>query len=123
MPNDKLPAQVTDQADLPAVFTPPSSFEVVDRGAAETITFNGHGDFVVAIFEGLEEITTEDGEVLPLARLTGADAKPYAIFPNAVLLRALRKLEPGVWVRITYVGDVDTGKPSPLKTFVVERGA
>lgn len=119
-PASNLPAETTTPSDELVVYQPPSTFEVLDRGAAETVSFEHCGESFVGIFEGLEEVTTDDGEQLPLGRFTGPDAKAYAIFPNTVMLRGLRKLEPGQWARITYVADVDTGKPSPLKSFVVE---
>jgi hypothetical protein len=122
MPTDKLPAVHDIMGDLPAVFEPPTAFEVVDRGAAETINFETLGDTMTAIFEGLEEVTLEEGELINLARFTGPDGKPYAVFPNEVLRRGLAKVEAGRWVRITLTSLVDTGKPSPLKSYTVEVG-
>ena len=122
MPTDKLPAVHDLMADLPAVFEPPTAFEVADRGAAETISFEALGDTMTAIYEGLEDVTLEDGEKIDLARFTGPDGKPYAVFPNAVLRRGLAKVDPGRWVRITLTSLVDTGKPSPLKSYTVEVG-
>lgn len=119
---DNLPApKPEDTGDL-VVFQPPGNFEVVDRGPAEQVTFAHHQDSFIGIYEGSEEATTEDGEVFEVALFTGADGKPYSIFPNWVLKRALRKVDYKQWARITYVGDMDTGKPSPMKCYIVEAG-
>lgn len=122
MPKDNLPDLPDQHTDDLVVYQPPDAFEVVDRGSATPINFEHIGDSFVGIFEGTEEVTTEDGEQLELATFTGADAKPYCIFPNAVLKRALRKVDLKQWCRITFYAEIDTGKPSPLKSYVVEVG-
>lgn len=115
---EPFPANSTDLV----VHQPPEAFEVVDLGSAETVRFDNLGDTFVGIFMGTEEITGEDGEVFEMATFTGADGHPYCIFPGASLKRALRRLEPKQWARITYTRDIDTGRPSPLKSYVVEVG-
>src|SRR5271154_1605674 len=98
------------------VYTPPASFEVVDRGSAETVNFNTIGDSFVGIFEYLTELVDAEGEKFPQALFTGADGKAYCIFPGAPLRRGLTRLKEGDWVRITYTQDIDTGRPSPMKS-------
>ena len=100
---------------------------MVDRGAAQTFTFNTIGDSFVGIFEYLGEVKqtnakTGEIETFDQGMFTGADGVAYCIFPGASLSRALRRLTPGDWVRITYDKDVPTGQPSPMKSYVVERG-
>lgn len=102
------------------VFEPPTFFEVVDRGPASVVNFNHHGDSFVGVYEYTEEMVDDEGEKFPMAVFTGADAKPYCFFPGKSLQRGLRKVNVGQWARITYVADVDTGKPSPMKAFIVE---
>lgn len=120
MPNTNLPAEVTTSDGEIVIYTPPAHFEVISRGVPETVNFKSHGDSFVGIFEDSEALVDDDGKEFSVATFTGADGKPYCIFPGAVLRRSLRKVEPKTWVRITYIGDVDTGKPSPLKSYVVE---
>lgn len=122
MPTTNLPDKVPEHADDLVVFTPPTAFEVVDRGSAEPIKFEHLGDTFIGIFEGTEDVTTEEGDIITMATFTGADGKPYCCFPNAVMRRGLRKVEVKDWVRITYALEVDTGKPSPLKSYVIEVG-
>lgn len=102
------------------VFEPPTFFEVVDRGPATVVNFTHHGDSFVGIYEYTEEMVDDEGEKFPMAVFTGADAKPYCFFPGKSLQRGLRKVNVGQWARITYIADVDTGKPSPMKAFIVE---
>ncbi len=119
---EKLPA-VPEAAKEVAVYEPPANFEVVDRGAAESVTFQHFGDRFVGIFEYMTDATDDrTGEIFPQAIFTGADGKAYSIFPSASLHRGLGRVEPGQWVAITYDRDIDTGKPSPMKSYIVERG-
>jgi hypothetical protein len=120
MSNTKLPAEIITSDGEIVIFTPPTSFEVVSRGAAEPVKFGSHGDTFVGIFEDSEDMVDDDGKAFTAATFTGANGKPYVIFPGAILERGLRKVKPKQWVKITYVGDVDTGKPSPLKSYIVE---
>ena len=122
MSTTKLPAIPEAGNDELVVYEPPTAFEVIDRGSATSVTFQSFGDSFVGIFEDMEEMTDEGGEVYSMATFTGADAKPYCIFPGASLKRALRKLTKSQWCRITYTMDIDTGQPSPLKGYVVEVG-
>jgi len=123
MPSTNLPEKTPEHETALEVLTPPSQFVIAFRGSAEVFRFDHMGDSLVAIYEGSEEITTEDGEIIEMATFTGADNKPYCCFPNGVLRRALAKVSVKSWVRITYTADIDTGKPSPLKNYVVEVGA
>lgn len=120
MTPNTLPAVNADAKDDLVVYQPPTAFEVVDRGSGEIINFPTMGDYFVGIYEGLEEVTNEEGEQLPMATFTGANAKSYCIFPNRSLKRGLGKVEPKQWCRITFIAEIDTGKPSPMKSFVVE---
>lgn len=119
---DNLPEPVKQETDALVVFQPPASFEVIDRGPGEPVSFSAFGDSFTGIFDGLEEATNDDGEMFHVARFVGPDNKSYVIFPGAALERAVRKLAVGDWARITYTFDVDTGKPSPMKCFTVEVG-
>ena len=112
----------TTTSDAPAVYQPPASFEVLDRGAAEVFKFNAIGDSFVGMFDELRDMTDTEGEHFEQAIFMGADGRNYCIFPGASLVRALHKLTRGDWVRITYDQDIDTGRPTPMKSYVVERG-
>ena len=105
------------------VFTSPASFEVVDRGAAESFQFKELGTSFIGRFEYTADVTDEKtGELFLQAIFTGANGKPYSIFPGGSLARAVGRMKEGEWYRITYDRDVDTGKPSPMKSYVVEQG-
>ena len=65
-----------------AVYQPPASFEVVDRGSAEVIKFDNVGDVFVGRYEYTTRLTDDKGEIYPQAIFTGADAQPYCIFPG-----------------------------------------
>lgn len=119
---DNLPEPAKQETAEVVVFTPPTAFEVIDRGPGISVTFTDFGDTFIGIFEGWDEGANDDGETFPIARFTGADANSYVIFPGAALERAIHKLNKGEWARITYTFDVDTGKPSPMKCFTVEVG-
>ena len=105
-----------------AVYQPPASFEVVDRGSAEVIKFDNVGDVFVGRYEYTTRLTDDKGELYPQAIFTGADAQPYCIFPGGTLRRALENIDKGQWVRITYEKNVPTGQPTPMKSYIVERG-
>ena len=125
MSKETLPA-VAEPAQAPAIYQAPTSFEVVDRGNATVVRFEHLGDSFVGRFEYSVEMdqTRKDGEIerFTQAHFTGADGQAYCIFPGASLERALRRINGGDWVRITYDRDVEIGKPSPLKNYIVERG-
>ncbi len=120
MGNTNLPDKVVTSDGEIVVYTPPANFEVLSRGVSEPVKFTHHGDSFVGIFEDAEKLEDDDGKPFMACTFTGPDGKPYVIFPGAILERAMRRVEPKQWVRITYIGDVDTGKPSPLKSYVVE---
>lgn len=119
---DNLPEPVKQETAEVAVFTPPGSFEVIDRGPGEKVEFGNFGDSFIGIFEHIEDYVPDEGKPFPIARFLGADGLSYVIIPGAGLIRPLQRLKYGDWVRITYTYDVDTGKPSPMKCFTVEVG-
>lgn len=119
---DNLPEPVKQETDEIVVFTPPTAFEVIDRGPGKTVEFTRFGDSFVGIFEYVEDFQPEEGPNFHVAHFMGANGESYVIFPGASLSRALDKLNKGEWARITYTFDVDTGKPSPMKCFTVEVG-
>lgn len=106
----------------PVTYEPPTAFEVVDRGIPERFKFEALGDSFVGIFEHLDEATSDDGEKFLVAVFTAPDGKPWSITPGASLERAVKRMEHGRWYRVTWTKAIDTGKPSPLKSFVVEAG-
>ena len=122
MPKDNLPEKLETRPGDLEQFTPPAAFSTVDVGSSEAVKFEALGDAFTGVFLGLEDITTEEGEVLPMASFIGPDGKGYCLFPNVVLRRGLAKVEPKEWCRITFDKEIDTGKPSPLKSYRVEVG-
>ena len=129
MASDNLPEKKDPLNQQVAVYQPPASFEVVDRGPATPVTFEAHGDTFVGIYDYREYVETDDvdkatGEKKMIAMdvFTGADGQAYCIFPGWHLSKALNRVDAKSWVRITYTADMDTGKPSPMKVFTVEVG-
>jgi hypothetical protein len=120
MARDNLPATSPEVTDDLVVYRPPAAFVVLDETGADVVQFTYHGQQVVGIFRGSEEMVDDDGEKFDMASFTGPDGKPFVIFPGKGLKRIIYKLNPGEWARITYRGDIDTGKPSPMKAFTVE---
>jgi hypothetical protein len=120
MASNNLPATKPEKEESPVVYQPPASFVVLDETGADVVTFDHHGQSVVGIFRGSEEMVDDDGEKFDMASFTAPDGKPFVIFPGKGLRRIIYKLSIGEWARITYRGDIDTGKPSPMKAFTVE---
>jgi hypothetical protein len=106
------------------VYTPPANFQVIDRGAAETFTFNEIGDTFEGIFEyATTQTDDKTGEIYPQLMFTAVDGTARTIFPGGTLIRAATQFEKGDWLRITYDKDVPiTGQRQPMKSYVVERG-
>lgn len=122
MATKNLPDTVDQSTGEIEVYTPPSAWEVVDRGPGDPIEFQHHGDSFQGIYMGREIGTDKDGDQFPIDQFTGADGKSYVIFSGASLSRGMKKVERGQWARVTYVFDLDIGKPSPMKVFTVEVG-
>jgi hypothetical protein len=120
MVKDNLPDTVDAEDKVLAVFTPPTDFITVDEGLANTVEFAQVGDSFTGIYQYTETITPDEGDPYPMASFTGVDGEPYVIFPGKGLRRGMRKLQPNDWARITYLGDLDTGKPSAMKCYRVE---
>ena len=51
---------------------------------------------------------------------TGTDGELYGINPGYDLSKALDKVQPGLWAKITYLKDIDTGQPAPMRSFRVQ---
>jgi len=97
-------------------------FETIVDESATVIIFDEIGDVFVGMYDRTERIDP-GGEQDPFERFlfTGRDRKPYAIPQSYKLNAAMEDVEPGTWVRITYVKDIPTGRNlNPMKDFRVE---
>jgi hypothetical protein len=128
--NERRTAMTTEKKNLPAlteeaptevaVFEVPAVFEMLDRGIPTRVSFDTIGETFVGIFESLETALDDNDKEFEVALFTGPDGEPYSIGLSAGLVRPLRKLHPKDWARITLDRFVDTGKPSLMKSYLVQ---
>lgn len=84
----------------------------------DKIIFDTFGDCFTGVFQGIQEITPEDADAFEQAVFRN-DEGLYAIGGYKVL-NAMRDVPQGTLTRLTYVKNVDTGQPSPMKDVKVE---
>lgn len=103
-------------------------WETVAEESGEKMKFETVGDEFIGTYEGLTHIvpkkegTTEEDEFDQLLFRDG-NGKLYALNAGYKLLEAFTgeaAPEKGSRVKLTYVGNVDTGQPSPMKDFRVQ---
>jgi hypothetical protein len=118
----------TDVDETQIVGYNPDDFEwtTVHTEQGDQITFDTIGDTLVAEWLGSEVIEFEDprkpGETqafTQLAFMLPGDNPAY-VNAGADLLTAFKGLEAPLFVRIQYLKDVDTGQPTPMKSFRVD---
>lgn len=103
-------------------------WETVAEESGEKMKFETVGDEFIGTYEGLTHIvpkkegTTEEDEFDQLLFRDG-NGKLYALNAGYKLLEAFtgeNAPATGSRVKLTYVGNVDTGQPSPMKDFRVQ---
>jgi hypothetical protein len=85
----------------------------------DQIVFDTIGDVFVGMFTG-KQVAQKDGDDFTILSFTGTDGKPYQTNAGWKLEQAFEDIPPQTIVRLTYVKDIDTGQPSPLKDFRVD---
>lgn len=110
-------AEVLDESDG-FVDAEPDSF---DTWKPET-----PGDSVEGTVERVDSVKTrhdkadETSQVLRLRVETDGNPVQIGVWLSAGLLPYLRHFLAGAYVRITYTGEEESGKPSPMKTYRVQ---
>ena len=98
-------------------------WEVVAPESGEPVKFTNKGDSFIGVFTKTIVISfEEDGTPQSFNQHIFADSEGAVRTINGGYKfdKELAALEPGSKVRITYVGDVDTGRPSPMKDYRIE---
>ena len=98
-------------------------WETVVEESATTVIFDTVGDQFVGLYTGSEHIDPDNGKDEPFDRFVfqGRDGELYAVNKSFKLETAMQDIDPGQWVRITYVKDVPTGRGlNPMKDFRVD---
>lgn len=95
-------------------------WDTVQEESATRVVFDEYGDSIKGTFIGPEEIAPQNGEPFTLLLLRGDDDVVYALNSSYKLDQAFGKVNPGDYVRVTYVKEIDTGEASPMKDFKVE---
>jgi hypothetical protein len=99
------------------------NWDVVSEEAPTMMVFDTIGDQFIGTYSGNVEITPDEDDpdsTFTQGRFRGTDGELYATNLGYDLRTALGKVQPGTLCRITYMKDIDTGQPSPMKSFRVE---
>lgn len=96
-------------------------WETVIEDSGVPIEFQKFGDQFIGRFEGERTITPPDGTKESFTQQMFRDDGVLYVMSGGYKLRAAFKdIAIGTRVRITYVRDVQTGQPSPMRDFRVE---
>ena len=95
-------------------------WSTVSEESPTKIVFDTIGDVFTGTFKGKLHIEPPDGED-PFDVLTFRDdAGEFCSMGGYKLMQAFEEIPRETYCRITYVKNVDTGQPSPMKDFRVE---
>lgn len=95
----------------------------VAEESAIRVVFDTIGDVFVGQYVGVDHVKAEkDGKdaSFDLYVFRGQDGKLYALNQSFKLVQAMDQVSEGTWVRVTYVADVPTKQPQPMKDFRVD---
>jgi hypothetical protein len=98
-------------------------WDTVEEASPTLVLFDTVGDVFIGQYKGIETITPEKTEDEPFDRFifTDRNGNRYAINVSFKLEKAMSKVTIDQWTRITYVGDIPTGrKLNPMKDFKVD---
>lgn len=98
-------------------------FETVTEESPTLVEFDTIGDIFIGQYVGVEHIDPKNEKDEPFDRFNfrGRDGDLYALNQSYKLEMAMEKIEPGQWVRVTYIKDIPTGrKLNPMKDFRVD---
>lgn len=110
----------------PVTFLPDDSeWETVVEESGEKYVWENVGQQFIGTYREQRTISAEGYEPFD-QQVFDVDGKVVTMNGGYKLREAFADIPKGSLVRITYVGDIDTGQPSPMKDFRVEvarRGA
>jgi|SRR5215472_4355851 len=85
----------------------------------EKVSFDVLGDEFIGTYLGKRDQANDNGSYVQL-RFRGTDELAYFINANWSLTNAMKNVRPNMMVRVTYIGDKDTGQASPMRIFRVD---
>lgn len=102
-----------------------AEWETIAEESGEKLKFDTVGQKFIGTYEGISHITPKDTEKEEFDQLLFRDpsGKLCALNAGYKLLETFSgegAPAKGTLVRLTYVGDVQTGQPSPMKDFRVD---
>jgi tRNA nucleotidyltransferase/poly(A) polymerase len=113
-----------NDVDTSLVTTAPDDwdFETVADESPTKVIFEKFNDTFVGQFVELLHIVPDNGEdPFDLFTFRSRDENLYAVNSSYKMIQAMAEIEPGTWVRLTYVKDIDTRKGNPMKDIKVEK--
>jgi hypothetical protein len=97
-----------------------AEWETTETESGQKLTFANVGEQFVGVFVETALIEPENGESFTQQRFRSAEGELYSFNGGFKVNRGLETATPGDLIRLTYMGDIDTGQPSPMKDFKVE---
>lgn len=97
-----------------------AQWETTEQESGQKLTFANVGEQFVGAFVETALIEPESGESFTQQRFRSPEGELYSFNGGFKVNRGLESATPGDLVRLTYMGDIDTGQPSPMKDFKVE---
>jgi hypothetical protein len=93
--------------------------------SGEKLFFTTPGEQFVGIYVGTDVITNPkprdgDSPTFEQQKFRTPDGKLHTINGGHKIQQGMKDVIPGETVRLTYMGDIDTGSPSPMKDFRVD---
>lgn len=98
-------------------------FETLVEESPTMVIFDTVGDVFVGQYVGIEHIDPDNGKDEPFDRFNfrARDGELYALNSSYQLVDALKKVDPGTWVRVTYIKDIPTKRGlNPMKDFRID---
>lgn len=100
---------------------PEDEWETTQEESPTRVVFDTPGDIFVGRYEGTLHIAPEGKDEFDVFTFRGENGERYAINTSYRLLEAMEDVQPGQWVRLTYVKDIETRRGlNPLKDFRVQ---
>jgi hypothetical protein len=97
-----------------------AQWETTEQESGQKLGFDNVGEQFVGTFVETALIEPENGEAFTQQRFRTPEGELYSFNGGFKVNRGLESATPGDLVRLTYMGDIDTGQPSPMKDFKVE---
>jgi hypothetical protein len=103
-------------------------FETVSEESPTTIKFDTFGDQFIGAYVGVNEVEMPDGKKFNQYLFRGVGPASagiesgalYAVNESYKIRQGMAKVTPGQVARITYVKDVPTNQPQPMKDYTIE---